>query len=85
MCHGCNLRRGPAHLSLTRVRDHVFNGALRSDEDEAETLGTTPVADMAAMGGKARWRGIPKQERVRRMRELLRIRWARERAKAAAK
>ena len=43
------------------------------------------IGEVATMGGKARWRGIPKEERSQRMRELLRIRWARERVKAVAK
>ena len=84
VCHGCNLKRGPAHLSLTRVRDHLFNGTLMSDEDEADTSGTAPVADVAAMGGRARWRDVPPAERSRRMCELLRIRWTRDKAKRAS-
>ena len=77
VCHGCNLRRGPARLSLTRVRDHLLNGALMSDEGEADTPGTTPLVDVAVMGGKARWRGIPKEERASAMREVVAVRWAR--------
>ena len=69
-------------MSLTVVCHHLFNGALMSDQDEAERPETTLIAEgtpdaarLGANGGRARWRGVDAATRARLMRRVVAARW----------